>query len=320
MKATAFLRICALLLTICVLLGSCSLLSPENNAPIALDEVPEYSGKAYISINAGKPFFEESEISLEPREEYSALDGLGRCGAAVALIGLETMPSEDRESISSVTPSGWEYNGISNNNKYDFVENKYIYNRCHLIGHQLAGEDANEKNLVTGTRYLNIQGMLPFENQIAAYVKDTENHVLYRVTPIYDGAALVPSGILMEGYSVEDEGEGVYFCAYAYNVQPGVKINYFTGENCLSSEELPEREEPTLPDTPEGDNPESDTPSADTVTYVMSKSSDKYHLEDCSYAKKISEENRIVFTGEADEFKSEYPDHTPCGVCKPEGE
>ena len=158
-------------------------------------------------------------------ESYAELDTLGRCGVAFASVGKELMPTEDRESISDVTPSGWKYQGVSNNNRYDFVDNGYIYNRCHLIGFQLTGENANEKNLITGTRYLNIRGMLPFEDMVADYVKETGNHVMYRVTPIFGEYDLVASGVLIEGYSVEDEGDGICFCVYAYNVQPGVEIN-----------------------------------------------------------------------------------------------
>ena len=198
---------------------------------ISLDDIPEYTKYAYVEINGGTPFFTDEEITDEAFESYSALDPLGRCGVAFACIGIEIMPTEERDDIANVTPSGWEYNGVSNNNKYDFVENEYVYNRCHLIGFQLAGENANKRNLITGTRYLNIEGMLPFEDMVADYVKETENHVLYRVTPIFNGDDLVAEGVLMEGWSVEDNGESICFCIYAYNAQPGIVIDYATGDS-----------------------------------------------------------------------------------------
>lgn len=185
-----------------------------------------YIGEPYIIVNNNVPYFTQEEISEnEVFEDYSELDFLGRCGVAYANICEELMPTEKRESISNVKPSGWV------NHPYDFVDGGYIYNRCHLIGFQLAGENANELNLITGTRYMNVQGMLPFENMVADYVKETDNHVLYRVTPIYEDDNLVAEGVLMEAYSVEDDGEGVMFNVFCYNVQPGCQIDYTTGEN-----------------------------------------------------------------------------------------
>lgn len=192
-----------------------------------LDSIPEYEDSPYVVINDNKPDFEESDLTTTSFEEYSELDSLGRCGVAYANISLDTMPDEDeeRESISSVEPSGWI------NKKYDIVDGGYLYNRCHLIGYQLSAENANEKNLITGTRYMNVEGMLPFENDIAEYVKETRNHVLYRVTPIFEGNNLVASGVQLEAMSVEDDGEGICFNVYCYNVQPGITINYATGES-----------------------------------------------------------------------------------------
>ena len=200
---------------------------PEYNSEGAesVEEIPEFSGEAYVAVNGNVPFFLAEEITDESYEYYSDLDALGRCGVTMACIGVDIMPTEDRGEIGSVKPSGWQ------SVKYDCVEGKYLYNRCHLIGFQLAGENANKKNLITGTRYLNIEGMLPFENLVADYVQETKNHVLYRVTPLFEEDHLVAHGVLMEGYSVEDEGEGVQFCVYAYNVQPGVIIDYTTGES-----------------------------------------------------------------------------------------
>lgn len=189
------------------------------------DTIPAFSGDPYIPINGNLPFFTEEEYTEEAFEYYSELDELGRCGVTMACIGKEIMPTEERGEIGSVKPSGWVQG------KYDHVDGRYLYNRCHLIGFQLAGENANEKNLITGTRYLNIEGMLPFENMVADYVRETGNHVLYRVTPIFLEDDLLASGVVMEGWSVEDGGEDICFCIFAYNVQPGVVIDYATGEN-----------------------------------------------------------------------------------------
>ena len=191
----------------------------------SIEEIPEFSGDPYVAVNGNVPFFLPEEITDESFEYYAELDDLGRCGVTMACIGVDIMPTEDRGEIGSVKPTGWQ------SVKYDCVDGKYLYNRCHLIGFQLAGENANKRNLITGTRYLNIEGMLPFENLVADYVQETENHVLYRVTPLFDGEDLVAHGVLMEGWSVEDEGEGVCFCVYAYNVQPGIVIDYQTGNS-----------------------------------------------------------------------------------------
>ena len=191
----------------------------------SIEEIPPFSDVAYVAVNDNVPFFMPEEITDESFEEYAELDELGRCGVTMACIGIDIMPTEDRGEIGSVKPSGWQ------SVKYDCVEGKYLYNRCHLIGFQLAGENANKRNLITGTRYLNIEGMLPFENLVADYVKETKNHVMYRVTPLFDGDDLVAHGVLMEGYSVEDAGEGVQFCVYAYNAQPGIIIDYQTGNS-----------------------------------------------------------------------------------------
>lgn len=194
-------------------------------AAIVLEHVPEYAGDPYVVLQDNQPGFDFEDLTLEPFEIYSELDGLGRCGAAYANICPEIMPTEPRGDIGQVKPSGWQ------TAKYDCVDGKYLYNRCHLIGYQLAGENANDRNLITGTRYMNVEGMLPFENMVDGYVEETENHVLYRVTPIFEGGNLVASGVQMEAFSVEDEGEGVCFNVYVYNVQPGVVIDYATGNS-----------------------------------------------------------------------------------------
>ena len=193
---------------------------------VSLESIPEWDGEtAYVIINDNVPFFTDEEKVTQSYESYGELDGLGRCTVCIACIGIDLMPTEDRGSIGSVKPSGWQ------TVKYDFISGNYLYNRCHLIGYQLTGENANKQNLITGTRFLNIDGMLTFEDMIADYIKETENHVMFRVTPIFEGDNLVASGVLMEAWSVEDEGEGICFCVYAYNCQPGVIIDYATGES-----------------------------------------------------------------------------------------
>ena len=203
--------------------------SSESEAAFSIDQVGTYSGSPYIVINNNLPYFTEADKNCtEAFESYSELDSLGRCGVAYANICQELMPTEERGEIGNVKPSGWH-----TVNYHEYVEGNYLYNRCHLIGYQLSGENANEKNLITGTRYLNVQGMLPFENEVAEYVENTGNHVLYRVTPIFEGDNLVASGVLMEAYSVEDQGAGVMFNVYCYNVQPGISIDYATGDSQL---------------------------------------------------------------------------------------
>ena len=198
-------------------------LRPASAATLA--DIPEYSGEPYVVLNNNWPNFDVEDMTTEPFEIYSELDSLGRCGVAYANVCLEIMPTEPRGEIGQVKPSGWQ------TVKYDCVEGKYLYNRCHLIGYQLAGENANKQNLITGTRYMNVTGMLPFENMVDNYVDATENHVLYRVTPIFEGTELVARGVQMEAFSVEDEGEGICFNVFVYNVQPGITIDYATGNS-----------------------------------------------------------------------------------------
>lgn len=193
-----------------------------------LDDIPEFDGKTpYVIINNNEPNFPEEDFNSNSFEKYSELDSLGRCGVAYANVSKETMPTEARGEISKVKPTGWH------TVKYDCVEGKYLYNRCHLIGYQLTAENANKQNLITGTRYLNVDGMLPFENQVAEYAKQENGHVLYRVTPIFKENNLVANGVQMEAESVEDKGEKVKFNVYAFNVQPNIKIDYLTGNSEL---------------------------------------------------------------------------------------
>ncbi len=191
----------------------------------SMEELPEYAGDGYVAVNGNRPYFETDYLVPMAFEYYSDLDALGRCGPAYACLGKELMPTEERGSISSVKPTGWK------STKYDGISGGNLYNRCHLIGFQLSGENANEKNLITGTRYMNVESMLLFENMVADYIRETGNHVLYRVWPVFEGKNLVASGVLMEGWSVEDKGAGICFNVYVYNAQPGIEIDYATGES-----------------------------------------------------------------------------------------
>lgn len=192
-----------------------------------LSSIPEFKDEPYVVLNNNQPEFTEEDFAKDVFEDYSQLDYLGRCGPAFAKVGIETMPTEERGEIGAVKPSGWQ------TVKYNNVEGKYLYNRCHLIGYQLTAENANERNLITGTRYMNVQGMLPFENMVAEYVRETKNHVLYRVTPIFEGKNLVASGVQVEAKSVEDNGRAICFNVYIYNNQPGITIDYSNGDSNL---------------------------------------------------------------------------------------
>ena len=257
-------------------------------------EIPPYTSEPYTAINDNLPFFTDDEITDQSFETYSPLDALGRCGVAFACVGQDLMPTEDRGSIGQVKASGWHLV------KYDCVDGKYLYNRCHLIGYQLTAENANERNLITGTRYLNIEGMLPFENQVADYVQQTGNHVLYRVTPVFEGDNLLASGVLMEAYSVEDSGNGICFCVYAYNVQPGVQIDYATGESALIGETVTEPSEQTTTDEPD---------------YVLNNNTRKFHRPSCSSVEDIKPSNREDYTGSREALiKRGYE---PCKRCRP---
>ena len=299
--------ILTLLLVFCTFAG-CSGTTQEDSkesaqAPISLDSIPAFDGKTpYVTIGDGKPFFTSEEMTVTSYESYAELDELGRCGVTIACVGKDIMPTEDRGSIGSVKPSGWV------TVKYDIVDGKYLYNRCHLIGFQLTGENANRQNLITGTRFMNVEGRLPFENMVADYVKETGNHVMYRVTPIFEGTNLVAHGVLMEAKSVEDNGEGIEFCVYVYNNQPGIIIDYRNGDSKLDDG----TSFPT--DTPE-ENPGEST--EETSTYIINKSTKKVHTEDCRYAKDIKEENKEVYVGILDDILTDG-DFSACGTCKPE--
>lgn len=283
----------SLLLLVCMLLSACGAMPQGSSNSATLENIPAYSGQAYVEINDNQPSFTKDELVTESFEEYSPLDSLGRCGVAYANVGVDTMPTEERGSIGQVKPSGWQ------TVKYDCVDGKYLYNRCHLIGYQLTAENANKENLITGTRYLNVDGMLPFENLVADYVKETENHVLYRVTPIFEGDNLVASGVQMEAMSVEDNGEGVCFNVYCYNVQPGVVIDYATGDSWL------EEDAPTA----------GDSSTSQEESYVLNTSSKKFHRPDCSGVGSMSAENRQDYTGTRQSLIDQG--YSPCGTCKP---
>lgn len=263
----------------------------------SLEDIPEYSGNPYVAINDNQPEFEEDEITEISFEQYSDLDDLGRCGVAEASVGMDIMPTEKRGSISQIKPTGWH------SVRYDFVDGDSLYNRCHLIGFQLTGENANEKNLITGTRYLNVDGMLPFEDMVADYVRETENHVMYRVTPIFVGEELVARGVQMEGYSVEDQGDGISFNVFCYNVQPQVAIDYATGESRLSDHSVMESKTIKNEQVENGKN------------YILNMNTHKFHLPECSGVKRISEANKGKYTGtRADLIEQGYE---PCGICNP---
>ena len=284
-------RLCLALSLLCALLLSGCAQEPavQTQSSVTLDSIPAYDGSPWVELNQNTPNFDPDDLTQEAFEEYGPLDSLGRCTTAWANVCQELMPTEDRESISSVTPTGWI------NREYD---GEYLYNRCHLIGFQLTGENANEQNLITGTRYLNVEGMLPFENMVADYVKETGNHVLYRVTPIFDGDNLVASGVEMEAQSVEDQGEGICFHVYCYNVQPGVTIDYATGESWPEGTEQPDAGQ-----------------SGAGQHYVLNTSSMKFHLPDCPGVSNMSEQNKQEYTGSREELIARG--YSPCGTCDP---
>lgn len=267
---------------------------------VTLADIPAYAGEPYAVINDNNPFFTKEEIAKATTswEEYGDMDRLGRCSMCWASVGKDIMPTGERGSIGSIKPTGWH------TVKYDFVNGKYLYNRSHLIGWQLTGENANEKNLVTGTRSFNVDGMLPFENMVADYVREDDERVLYRVTPLFDGDDLVCRGVLMEAISVEDNGDSVLFNVFVYNVQPGVKINYATGESSLDDRQT----------AGTGDS-DSEAASDVNVTYVINASSRKFHKEDCSSISSMNSANKKVVTSTRDELVSEG--YSPCGICKP---
>lgn len=309
----------------------------NNNSYVSIDAIPAYDGKAYVAVNNNEPFFTDSDMTTTAFENYSDLDSLGRCGVAYANICRDIMPTEERGKIGMIKPSGWH------TVKYDVIKDRYLYNRCHLIGYQLAGENANPKNLITGTRYLNVEGMLPFENLVADYVNNTGNHVLYRVTPMFSGSNLVANGVLIEAKSVEDNGGGILFNVYCYNVQPGVGINYENGDSWLDGTAPQEQSAQTGAaqnggsqssdgsqagasagdtgssgsitgsaasgsDTSPAENSVSDSSNSKTMVHITATGK-KYHRAGCRTLKKSDTEVTL------DEAKS--MGLSPCGICNP---
>ena len=247
-------------------------------------------------VNNNEPSFSPSDFTEQSFEYYSDLDSLGRCGVAFANVCTDTMPTEERGSIGQIKPSGWH------TIKYDIVDGRYLYNRCHLIGYQLTAENANEKNLITGTRYINVSGMLPFENMVADYIKETGNHVLYRVTPIFEGNNLLATGVQMEALSVEDGGDGICFNVFCYNVQPNVTIDYANGDSSLTAESMPDTQNSTQSGTEE-------------QTYILNTNTHKFHYPSCSSVGDMKESNKKTYTGSRDDLIAQGYD--PCGRCNP---
>ena len=258
-------------------------LSPSRSLSVSCTPAEEnpsavWDGQPYTAVNGNVPGFSEKDLTAASFESYSELDSLGRCGTAFACLGQDLMPRGERGDISGIHPTGWH------SVQYDFIDGKNLYNRCHLIGWQLSGEDANRKNLITGTRYMNVEGMLPFENMVADYIKETGCHVLYRVTPVFQGSNLVADGVLMEAMSVEDQGDSISFCVFVPNVQPGVSIDYSSPEN-------------------------------EEAVYIINTNTRRFHLPSCSSVREMKESNRENFTGSREELIEEG--YIPCGKCRP---
>ena len=276
--------------------------------------IPEYCGQASVAVNGNIPFFTEQERSLwtAGTEVYSEMDALNRCGTAYACIGPETMPADNevRGSIGMVKPSGWH------TVKYpELIDDLYLYNRCHLIGWQLGNENANEKNLITGTRYLNITGMLTYENRISDYVKSTGNHVLYRVTPYFNANELVARGVLLEAESVEDNS--ITFCVWCYNVQPGIIIDYATGNSSIDPNyRVPSPVNTTTAPTA-GTQAVSPVPSAvqTECTYILNTNTKRIHLPSCSSVNEMKPSNRMEFSGDISGLLEQG--YRSCGRCHP---
>lgn len=298
-----FLKIISLILTLVVFLSGCGVwftndvggqnalfIGTTDTKVDTLSDVPEFSDEPYVIINNNIPDFKDADLVTHAYENYAPLDTLGRCGVAFVCVGTELMPTGERGEIGMIKPTGWH------TVKYDNVDGKYLYNRCHLIGFQLAGENANRQNLITGTRYLNVEGMLPFENLIAEYVKETENHVLYRVTPIFEGDNLLAAGVQMEGYSVEDNGKAICFNVFAYNAQPDIEIDYKTGESKLKNSA-----------SVDAQSEQKD------ITYIINKNSKKFHLPTCFSVKDMKPQNKKESSQTRKEL--EKLGYSPCKAC-----
>lgn len=284
----------------------------KQTTSFSLSDIPPFSNTPYCEVNNNKPFFTIDEITTQSYEYYPDLDSLGRCGVCIACISLDMMPTTEREGIGMIKPSGWQLS------KYDFVDGKYLFNRCHLIGYQLTGENANLNNLITGTRYMNIQGMLPYENKTADYIWSTGNHVMYRVTPIFEENNFVSTGVLMEGYSVEDNGQGICFNIFCYNAQPGVIIDYANGENQLDESSDVIVLDPFVEDTDEPpiiDREMPDNSDEQSQTYILNKNTKKIHYPWCSSVDDMADHNKQEYTGDINEIILQG--YTPCKRCNP---
>ena len=310
-------RIFALMLTLCVAGAAFLFWGVQTHAE---NEIPAYSGNASVELNKNVPDFTADEITTSSFEKYGELDELGRCTAAIACVGKDLMPTEERQSIVDVRPTGWKQN------KYPGVVDSdppYLYNRCHLIGFQLTGENANEKNLITGTRYLNVEGMLPYENQVAEYVESTGRHVMYRVTPVFTGNNLLCDGVQIEAYSVEDKGKGISFNVFCYNVQPGIEISYEDGNNKLASDAdvVADRNSFMITGGDSGNGSVRSSAGSDVsgipagTTYVVNKNSGKFHYPSCDSVNDMKEKNKEYSTKTRDELISEGK--SPCKRCNP---
>ncbi|MBO4365984.1 MAG: DNA/RNA non-specific endonuclease, partial [Eggerthellaceae bacterium] len=294
--------------------------------PVTFSDVPESAGRASVQLNGGVPFFDVDEFSSQSFEAYSSLDDRGRCGACAAMVGPETLPTNVRGEIGEVKPTGWKIA------KYDWIDGRYLYNRCHLLAYQLTGENANVRNLITGTRFMNVQGMQPYEDKVAWYVQRTGNHVLYRVTPLFEGDDELARGVVMEARSIEDDGAGVCFCVFCYNEQPGVMIDYATGANASDGtmEQVWEDQlskvdgDGGIPPDAELSSTESDetaelvvSPPAAEVpedcTYVLNTNSYQFHRPDCLSIEDMSEKNKWYFTGTREEAIEQG--YSPCKRC-----
>ena len=270
-----------------------------------ISSVPAYSNSAFVEVNGNSPFFKEKDLTTKTFEKYSRLDNLGRCGVAYANISRETLPTEERGPIGMIRPSGWH------TTKYnDLIDGNYLYNRCHLIAYQLSGENANERNLFTGTRYLNVEGMLPFENRVADYVKNNDCHVLYRVTPLFKGNNLLASGVLMEAESVEDKGAGLAFCVYVYNVQPHIVIDYATGDSHAK------REKSSAEKTDKDQITDTSHPQPQQgAMYILNMNTKRFHYPDCRAVADMKESNKIYSDKSRNEIIS--MGYQSCGICHP---
>lgn len=297
-----------------------------DRVEINLEKIIEYSDESYLILNDNYPFFDTENVPFISQEYYGDLDELGRSTYAYAILGSDLIPEEENPGVGQLRPTGWH------TIRYDeLINDRYLYNRCHLIAYQLTGESSNINNLITGTRYLNIEGMSQFENMIAEYIHETENHVVYRVTPVYDGDNLVASGVLMEAYSVEDQGQGICFNVYCYNVQPGIDIDYKTGEseiaegymallpgvlpiigNTTDEDIVSNMEEPSFEPAP---SVTAEPGSVYQITYVLNKNTHKFHYQSCSSVQQIKDKNKAYHTGTRDEIIA--MNYKPCGRCNP---